>query len=643
MKNKIGIFVWWIFWVIFLEMIYRIFVINDFWSVNTLYVVQFCIPLAVIMTILTSIFGEKVNRMLSYIFSFLLAALILAQIVYFNFYHSIFSFFSLTTGAGQVMQFWEMILEIIKNIWYVFLIVLLPLILSFIFNKKIFNFKRPRIIKLVAYVVLMNLSILGIILAVKTSFGMYCLEELLYQTHAPMLTINKTGLFAMEGIDVYRYLFGFEEKFSYDDGSEEKVVIEPEVEYNVTEIDFDKLISKTKDDTVINMHKYFKSVKPTEKNDFTGLFKGKNVIFITAEGFDKIALDEKLTPTLYKMANTGLVFNNYYQPLYPVSTTDGEYLNLTGLIPKEGVWSFYRSSKIKMSLTYGNMFKKNGYTTYGFHNHTYSYYDRDLSHPNAGFKYIGCGNGLEKKMNCDHWPNSDDEMMKVTTDYYFKKQPFATYYMTVSGHLNYNFYGNSMANRNKKYVQDLKYSDAVKAYMATQIELEKAMKTLLKKLEDNDLLDSTLIVLAPDHYPYGLTTDQLNERSKTDRSDKFEKYHTTLIMYNPNIRQREVDTVISSIDIVPTLYNLFGLEYDSRLVMGRDIFSEEEHIVILSDRSWITDKGTYNSVNGKFKPFNKKEKVDEAYIKKINSIVNKRVSMSSLILDKNYYKAVGLK
>ena len=642
MKKKVGVFVWWVFWIVFLEMIYRIFIIGDFWSINTLSVIEFCVPLIVIMTILTSLFNEKVNRILTCIYSSLLAILVFAQIVYFNFYHSIFSFFSLTTGAGQVMQFWQRILEIIGNIWYILLLVFIPLILFFIFSKKIIEFKRSRIIKYLAYAVIMNFAILGIILQVKSSYGLYCLEDLLYKTHAPMLTINKTGLFAMEGIDVYRFLFGFEEQLTYDD-EEDEVIIEPEVEYNVTDIDFDKLINKTNDKTIQKMHKYFKSVKPTEKNDFTGIFKGKNVIFITAEGFDKIALDEKLTPTVYKMANTGFVFNNYYQPLYPVSTSDGEYLNVTSLIPKEGVWSFYRSSKVNMKMAYPNVFKKNGYTTYGFHNHTYKYYDRHLSHPNIGLKYIGCGNGLEKKMNCNHWPNSDVEMIKATTDYYFKKQPFATYYMTVSGHLEYNFGGNNMASKNRSLVQNMKNSEAVKAYMATQIEFDRSMELLLKRLEKANLIDDTLIVIAPDHYPYGLSKEQLNERSKTDRSDKFENYHTTLIMYNPTLRQREINTVISSIDIVPTLYNLFGLEYDSRLLMGRDIFSEEEHIVILSDRSWITDKGKYNSVNGKFTPFDKNEKVDKDYINKINSTVNKKVSMSALILDKNYYKTLGLK
>ena len=93
---------------------------------------------------------------------------------------------------------------------------------------------------------------------------------------------------------------------------------------------------------------------------------------------------------------------------------------------------------------------------------------------------------------------------------------------------------------------------------------------------------------------------ELNEVSKINRKDKFELYHSTLIMYNPTIEKTVIEDTISGIDIVPTIYNLYGLDYDSRIYMGRDIFSKQEHLVILSDRSWITKKGRYNSVNGKF-------------------------------------------
>lgn len=642
MKNKkIVIHLWWIFYIIFLELVYRGFIIGNILSVNTLMVILFSIPFIVIFSTITTLFNEKVNRVLNIILTSALTLVTLAQIVYYNFYDSIFSFFSLTTGTGQVMQFWQMIIDVILRIWYIFVIILVPYILYLVFNKK-FSYKRPNKTIIISEILAFILSFTGIFLVVKfDNKGIYSVRRLLFNTHAPMLTIDKTGLLTMEAIDVYRYVFGFEEEI-YIEEKEEPVIKEETKEYNIYNIDFDKLISETNDKNLISMHKYFKSVDATEKNKYTGLFKGKNLIFITAEAFDTIAIDKDITPTLYKMANNSFVFNNYYQPLYPVSTSDGEYMNLISLIPKEGVWSFRKTSKLSMPLGIGNMFKKEGYNAYAFHNHTYKYYERNKSHPNIGFNYYGCGNGLEKKMNCKRWPNSDLEMIEASFDYFLKDdKPFLTYYMTVSGHLNYNFYGNNMASRNRKAVKNLKYSDAIKAYYATQIELDKALEKLLKTLDEKNLLEDTLIVLGADHFPYGLTTKEMNEVSKTDRGDKFENYHTTLIMYNPSIERTEINKVVSGLDLLPTIYNLYGIDYDSRLLMGRDIFSDSKGIAILSDRSWVTNKGTYNSVSKKFTSTTDEE-VSKEYIDEINSIVYQKFSMSSLILDYDYYKKLGL-
>lgn len=645
MKSKFKIILWWSFLIIYLEIIYKFFIMKDLLTTNTFSVVLFSIPWIIIFTIITSIFNEKVNKILTIVFSFLIILITLAQIVYYNFYNSMFSFLSLTTGTGQVMQFYVMIASVIARIWYIFAIILIPYILFLIFKNKLFDFKKNNLKFLISYLLIFILSFLGIVLVInKNNEGFYSLKRLIFKTHAPMLTIDKTGLFTMEMIDIERYIFGFNEEIYSEQinvNNEEEKVPEVKIEYNTTDIDFDKLINDETDDKIKSMHVYFKNTAPSNKNEYTGMFKDKNLIFITAEAFDTIAIDEKLTPTLYKIANNSFIFKNYYQPLYPVSTSDGEYMNLNSLIPKEGVWSFKQTSKISMPYGIGNMFNKEGYVSYGFHNHNYNYYDRQKSHKNIGLKYYGCGNGLEKKMNCKHWPNSDKEMIDATTSYYIDKDKFMTYYMTVSGHLNYNFSGNNMAYRNKNKVKNLKYSTAIKAYLATQIELDKSIEKLLQVLEEKGKLNDTLIVIAPDHYPYGLTTKQMNEISTIDRNDKFEKFHTTLIMYNSNIEKTVVDKVISSLDILPTIYNLYGLTFDSRLLMGRDIFSNNEHIVILSDRSWITDKGKYNSVTKEFTSTTNEE-IEEDYIDRINMIVNQRYGMSSLIIDNNYYKKIGI-
>lgn len=656
MKRKLPLLLFYSFLIIYLELVYKSAVLNNVFSINTLTVIIFSIPFILINTLFSSLFKEKINRIISVVLSIFITLIYISQYIYFEFYDSIFSIYSIKEGTGQVFgEFFSAILKmVLDNIW-VTLLFLLPFLLFIIFGKKIFNFERNKKTSLITS----GLSIVSIAICILFvqfyDSGMYSLKRLYKETHAPMITINKVGLLSMEVLDLDRFVFGFEEKLynidklndKNDDTKDQEE--NDEIKYNVLDIDFDKLISTEENSMVKSMHEYFKNVTPTKQNEYTGIFKGKNLIYITAEGFDKIAIDESLTPTLYKLVNNGFVFENYYQPLFTVSTSDGEYMFLNSLIPKEGVWSFYRSSNIYMPFGIGNVFKREGYSTVNaYHDHTYTYYNRDESHPNLGFdKYIGCGNGLEELINCKTWPESDVEMINATVDDYISSDNFMTYYMTVSGHLNYTFTGNYISYKNKDLVKDLPYTDHVKAYLAANIELDRAIESLINKLKEKGKLDDTVIVISPDHYPYGLKTSELNEISDTDRSDKFEMFHTSLILYNSEMKENvKVTKYVSSIDVLPTIYNLFGIEYDSRLLMGRDALSDTEGLVILSDRSFINEFGSYNSITGKYTKFN--EDVTNDYIEKLNHEVYQRFTMSSLLLyEKNgvyldYYRKLGL-
>ena len=656
MKRKLPLLLFYSFLIIYLELVYKSAVLNNVFSINTLTVIIFSIPFILINTLISCLFKEKINRIISVVLSIFITLIYISQYIYFEFYDSIFSIYSIKEGTGQVFgEFFSAILKmVLDNIW-VTLLFLIPFLLFIIFGKKIFNFERNKKTSLLTS----GLSIISIAICILFlqfyDSGMYSLKRLYKETHAPMITINKVGLLSMEVLDLDRFVFGFEEKLyninKPTDNKEEtkKPEENDEIKYNVLDIDFDKLINEEENSMVKSMHEYFKNVTPTKQNEYTGIFKGKNLIYITAEGFDKIAIDENLTPTLYKLVNNGFVFENYYQPLFTVSTSDGEYMFLNSLIPKEGVWSFYRSSNIYMPFGIGNVFKREGYSTVNaYHDHTYTYYNRDESHPNLGFdKYIGCGNGLEELINCKTWPESDVEMINATVDDYISSDNFMTYYMTVSGHLNYTFTGNYISYKNKYLVKDLPYTDHVKAYLAANIELDRAIESLINKLKEKGKLDDTVIVISPDHYPYGLKTSELNEISDTDRSDKFEMFHTSLILYNSEMKENvKVTKYVSSIDVLPTIYNLFGIEYDSRLLMGRDALSDAEGLVILSDRSFINEFGSYNSITGKYTKFN--EDVTNDYIEKLNHEVYQRFTMSSLLLyEKNgvyldYYRKLGL-
>ena len=228
---------------------------------------------------------------------------------------------------------------------------------------------------------------------------------------------------------------------------------------NVLDIDFQALADGTSDETLKAMHQFFGTKSPTNKNEYTGYFKGKNLILITAEAFSPYVIDQELTPTLYKLSHEGFVFENYYQPDWTQSTTGGEFAVMTGLIP---TWiggsnlSFRVSANDSMPIALGWQFEKVGYHALAYHNNTYTYYGRDKTHPNLGYEYHGIGNGLELKSNL--WPCSDLEMMEATVDGYIQDYvkngtPFHTYYMTVSGHCNYTWSGNAMSRKNQAVIQ----------------------------------------------------------------------------------------------------------------------------------------------------------------------------------------------
>ena len=235
------------------------------------------------------------------------------------------------------------------------------------------------------------------------------------------------------------------------------------------------------------------------------------------------------------------------------------------------------------------------------------------------------------------WPESDVEVVDLSTADYVDKEPFSVYYMTISGHREFNFMGNYIAAKNKDLVADLPYSEAVRAYLATQLELEMSMKLLLERLEEAGVLENTVIVLTADHYPNGLTPEQMGELLGHTPEGNFEIYRNGCIIWKPGMTPEGIDEPMSHLDLLPTVSNLFGLEFDSRLYMGRDVFSDAEPLVMFRNRSWITGVARYNSQTGKAEFFDGAEP-DDAYNKAINTEVGNRFAVSTRILDNDYWR-----
>ena len=173
-----------------------------------------------------------------------------------------------------------------------------------------------------------------------------------------------------------------------------------------------------------------------------------------------------------------------------------------------------------------------------------------------------------------------------------------------------------------------------------QIELDKAMEKLLKELKKAGKDQNTLIVMSADYYPYVLPDKVYDELTGHKFEKNFEKYKNCFIIYSPTIKEPiMVDKLGSSLDILPTLSNLMDIEYDSCLLMGKDIFSEHESLVIFKDHSFMTERVKYNSVTDKATWINGYEE-DKEYLKNMIKIVQQKFKYSTLILEKDYYKYI---
>lgn len=411
-------------------------------------------------------------------------------------------------------------------------------------------------------------------------------------------------------------------------------------------VDFAQLAEAADNNSVKNIYQYLAALEPGKENAYTGLFAGKNLILITAEAFASQVIDPERTPTLYRLANNGILFTDYYQPAWGASTTGGEFSNLVGMVPTTGGMCMKELKHQNMFLTMGKQLQKLGYTSIAYHNHLADFYDRDETHTLLGYdEYKARFGGLEGITPV--WPESDLEMIDITVPEYIQSQPFSIYYMTVSGHCVYSQNENAMSKKNYHLVEDMDASETVKCYHASQMELELAMESLVSQLEEAGIADDTVIVIATDHYPYGLerssawnnSSNYLAELYGVEEYDKFIRDKSALIIWSGSIEGENlvVDEPVSSLDILPTLSNLFGVEYDSRLLPGRDALSDEQPLVFWMDKSWRTEKGTYNTDGrGEFIPA-QGQSVDQDYIDRISAIVANKLTYCSGVMNTDFF------
>lgn len=622
---------------------------------------------------LAALGGRKVYRIAVTVLLWLAFLLFGAQSVYYCIFKA-FMLVSYVNEAGMVFgSFYREALVGIGRTLPALLVYAAPPVLWCIFSGRLVPQQTTAAAACLPLGVFVPVRAAALLAIVCTTGGIMNMRYLYFESFLPEMSVRYFGAVTMLDQDVKNTLFPeSEESAAIADATatpaptpaptaeaETTAEAEPTAEpvdrsAQVLDIDLAARAASGTNAAITALDSYFAEAEPSYKNEYTGLFEGYNLILICAEGFTGYALDSGHLPTLSRLADEGFVFNNFYNPYWYFSTADGEYTLQNSLIPLVGSKSVYRAMYNSQPFSLANRLNPLGYHSWAFHDHNGSYYSRNISMPNLGYTFRAPGYGLEVS---NYWPESDTEMVALSTPMYIDEEPFNVYMMTVSGHMNYSFSGNAMAARHKAEVADLagQYSETVCAYIASQMELDQAVADLIEDLDEAGVLDRTVIALTGDHYPYDLDPSfsagatGITELMGGSTTDPLEKYRSSLIVWNSAFAAEnrvEVDTLCCQMDILPTLLNLFGVEYDSRLLMGRDIFSAgTERLVVFSDQSFISDYGRYLAAEDRFIENDgafARVGQTERYAADTLTRVNRMFAASANVLYYDYYASLDL-
>lgn len=648
--NYIGMF-FWIISIPYMDLIFHIFVYKKIDS-NIVIPMFMAAIIGGIISVILSLIPVKARKIVSYIINLYLFIIFVVQYMYYNIFKTFFSLTSLG-GAKNATDFGSVLaVALFRNLVKIMLFAI-PGILYWGCIRKREETRRNKRRCIYNVAIIAALGIGMFVILEDGTAQRYSPKQLLFGDYVMELSVQRLGVCVNAAKDIQALISGDKGKnikysisdtqfIDYKPKKDKKGIIrEPQIDDS---INFKSICDNTDNSDIRLVSGMIADMQPSYTNEYTGMFKDYNIVFVTAESLCKYAISKDITPTLYKIFNEGFVFTNFYNPLWYHSTVDGEYVNCLSQYPSQNEWSLEKSADTYQPYALGNILNKEGYKSFGYHDYNSYFYDRTKTHPNMGYTtFKAVGYGLDIPNHNDDY--SDLECMEYAYKDFSQTDRFNMYFMSFSGHMPYDTNKYSIAeNREfvKEKLQNQKISDEVIGYISCQKELDKALEYLIDELEKDGKLEKTLFIVAPDHYPYGLTDSQYNELAgKYVSGDKFEKCLSCFGIWCSSMKSPiVVNKLCSSIDILPTVLNLLGTKYDSRLLAGRDIFSEASSLVVFSDQSFITDDVKYNSSEDTIEYLVPQSQLSEDYLDKTIRIVDEKTYLSEMILDTDYYNVI---
>ena len=378
---------------------------------------------------------------------------------------------------------------------------------------------------------------------------------------------------------------------------------------------------------------YFnKSTIENEENDFTEIFKDKNLIMIMMETIDTWQVTEQVMPSLSSILNTGINFTDYYATFFGGGATiNSELASLTGLYKSTDQNDLSDLSQKSYSLSLPNLFKNKGYTVNSFHYNTGTFYNRSIFHNNLGFtNHYALLDIHEFQFDKD----DDSNMARDDTVYNLiapkQDKPFMSFITTYSAHLPYNQdrINVKIIDTDPNFIID---GDAEStAINILSNETDTFFKILLERLEQDGLLDDTVIILYGDHFNYGYSDRERIEQLKgTNQIELISR--VPFVIWDNNMPHIEITKPVQTIDILPTVANMFGLDYNAKKYLRADVFSSHyNNMVYFLENTWWDGYDFSADLSD--------EKIEATDIyRKYFVYTNKYIQINNAIMKTNYY------
>lgn len=378
--------------------------------------------------------------------------------------------------------------------------------------------------------------------------------------------------------------------------------------------------------------------KEVNKNKYTGKYKDNNLIIVQLEGLDSWLINKNDTPTLYNMMKNSINFTNHYSYYNGGgSTFNSEFAVNTGFItPVSYTQNAYTFNKNSFPYSLAHLFKKQGYAVNAFHMNTKEYYSRGTNYKNWGYdNYYGL---VDQNTYKDNSYYLDRELLlnEEFKEKMFGSEKFVDYIITYTNHMPFSpEKGNckmlldldSKENENVSY--DLTEEDCARRQAK---ETDYMMELLVKELKERELFDKTTIVVLTDHYLYTLSDKSILDKYKNTSNNLIN--HTPFFIYTNNKDKKTIKTVTSQLNVLPTVLNLFGIDYNPNYYIGQDALSNNyQKLVFFSDYSWY-DGNVY--VDGGVVTNNKY--INQNALEEKNYNVNYLIKKNDLTLKYNYFK-----